>query len=384
MIFNLSIGELLIISLFFVTSINCALTYFCCVKSLNILEENKSVSKAVNKLSLLDQYVLSKINFLVALLYFGLSYLFFDSLIEETSYLFLFSCLLSFCLTLITTFLSRLCYCYTCNLLLETKLNEVECFILNFKRLVMIYMPFVVVSLIIPTIYLLSFDEFAKNIISIIVLILILILWVILTPRIMIFNYNAKRIENNSLLKYRLERLMDLHEIKKYKLYYWDTSRSKESNAMASGIRTFYLFVSSSLIDEVTLPELETVITHEIGHIKSKHIIKMMIGKIFALSLIVFLAFGINFFNISAFSRILLYLLVFLLACLFVLIGIGIERKYEIQADLYASMYNDSDLFASALKKITKYEDEENCEGNILESHPNVKERIEKVKKENK
>ena len=59
---------------------------------------------------------------------------------------------------------------------------------------------------------------------------------------------------------------------------------------MVSGIRTFYLFVSSSLIEEVTLPELETVITHEIGHIKNKHLLKIMIGKIFVFASIIALS----------------------------------------------------------------------------------------------
>ena len=120
----MSISEILIIALFFITAINCALTYFCCTKSLKILEDDKSISKAVNKLRIMDQYVLSKVNILVALLYFGLSYMFIESKMTDMTYVFFLSCLLSFPLTLITTFASRVCYCYTCNVLLETKLNE--------------------------------------------------------------------------------------------------------------------------------------------------------------------------------------------------------------------------------------------------------------------
>lgn len=385
MIFDLSISELLVISLFFVTAINCALTYFCCTKSLKILEVDKSISKAVNKLRIFDQYILSKINMVVALFYFGISYMFVEQFIPGNGYVFCLSCLLSFILTLITTFVSRLCYCYTCNVLLETKLNEFECLMVNFKSLINIYMPFFVISLVVPSIYLLPLSSVIKNIICIVSLTVVLIIWVALTPKIMILNNNAKKIKKNSMLRYRLEQLFEAHGVKRYELYYWDTSRSKESNAMVSGIRKYHLFVSSNLIDEVTLPELETVVTHEIGHIKSKHLIKMMIGKLFIILSIVLMIFTPFIFEFNPFNRVLFYILMILLVCLEFVISVGVERNYENEADAYAACYNDPDLFASALRKITKYEEEStNKLDELFQSHPDIKDRIENVKSGNK
>ena len=278
--FNISIVELLIISLLFVTALNCTLTYFCCSKSLKVLEENNSIGKAVNKLRIFDQYILSKINILVALFYFIISYFFVNTYLN-TYYVFFFACLLSFVLTLITTFVSRLCYCYTCNVLLETKLNEFECLVINFKNLMSFYFPFLLISLLVPSIYLFEVPMLYRNIICIASLLVIVVIWIILAPDIIKLKYNAKRIPKNTMLEHRLMQLLDAHGIKRYKLYYWDTSRSKEANAMVSGIRKHYLFISSYLVESVTLPELETILTHEIGHIKNKHVIKMMIGKIF-------------------------------------------------------------------------------------------------------
>lgn len=382
MIFDLSISELLIISLFFITAINCALTYFCCTKSLKILEKDKSIGKAVNKLRILDQYLLSKINMIVALFYFGLSYLFVESKIVDSNYVFCLSCLLSFPLTLLTTFASRVCYCYTCNVLLETKLNEFECLMVNFKRLSVIYLPFLIISFVVPSIYFLNFSEFILNIICVCVLLFILVLWVIFTPKVMALSYNAKEIEQNSLLGYRLKKLMEKHDIKRYKLYCWNSSRSKESNAMVSGIRTYYLFISSTLIEEITLPELETVITHEIGHIKNRHLMKMMIGKLFVVMSLVLTAIVPYIFVFNLLERIMFYFLVVLVVMIGIIIGVNIERKYEIQADMYAAGYNDPQLFASALKKITKCEEEEKSKvDELFQSHPDIKERIEKVKR---
>ena len=156
MVVYLSIGELIIISLFFITGLNCALTYFCCSKCLNVLEDDKSISKAINKLRKFDDYILSKINLLIALVYFILSYIFINDLGLKSDYIFFLSCLMSFGFTLITTFVSRLCYCYTCNVLLETELSEIECLVVNFKRLLMVYLPFVIISVIINIIFKIS------------------------------------------------------------------------------------------------------------------------------------------------------------------------------------------------------------------------------------
>ena len=176
--------------------------------------------------------------------------------------------------------------------------------------------------------------------------------------------------------------MFEAHDIKKYKLYYWDTSRSKESNAMVSGIRTYHLFVSSNLIEEVTLPELETIITHEIGHIKSKHLIKLMIGKIFIISTLISMIVLPNLIQLDGFNRLLFYVLIVALVFLGILVSIGVEKKYENEADLYASLYNDHELFASALNKITKYEEvEKNKIDELFQTHPDIKERIEIIKR---
>ena len=383
MFLGLSITEMLVLSLFFMTTINCILTYYCCNKSLKILDNDNSIGKAISKLRMFDDYVLSKINMIVAIFYFVLSYLFVESKIGESNYDFFLGCVLSFPLTLITTFASRVCYCYTCNLLLETKLNEIECLIVNFKRLFSIYLPFLIISFVVPTVYLFDFSEHILTVICIIILLLVLVFWVFISPKVTVLNCKAKEIEKNTLLRYRLEKLMDKHGVKKYKLYVWDSSRSKESNAMVSGFITNYLFISSSLIEDVTLPELETVITHEIGHVKNNHLIKMLFGKIFIMCLLIGFAIMPSLLKLDEFEQILFYLLSICVACFILVIGVKIERKYEEQADMYATGYNDPELFASALRKITKYEEDNAITkfDELFSSHPNFNDRINKSQK---
>lgn len=376
----ISVGELFIISLFLITALGCLVTYVCCNKALKEFDTTGSKSKAINKLRIYDQYILSKINLIISLFYFGISYVFFNKIIS-TPYIFFISCLSSFAFSLITTFLSRVCYCYTCNLLMDTRINEFGCFMINLKRLLMVYAPFIVTSLVVPTIYLLNIKTVYCNILCIVSLLVIVFIWVIITPKVMVLSYGAKQMSSTNVLNYRIDQLLKMHDIKKYKIYFWDTSKSRESNAMVSGLFTYYLFISSTLIEEITLPELETVITHEIGHIKNKHNLKLMIGRVFIILLITMMFLLPNFIKFTALSKTVFYGLVIIFACLSILIGIGVERKYENEADEYVSCYNDPELFASALKKITKYEEESEGIDELFQDHPSVEQRIRNVNK---
>jgi STE24 endopeptidase len=309
--------------------------------------------------------------------------LFVESKVDNNDFVFLFSCLLSFPFTLITTFASRVCYCYTCNLLLETKLTELECLFVNFKRLFAIYLPFITISSVIPSVYLLGLSESVSIFLCLAILLGVLVLYVFFTPRFTAFNYKACEIGENTMLRHRLEKLMNKHGITRYKLYLWDSSRTKESNAMVSGIFTCYLFISSTLLEDVTLPELETVITHEIGHVKNHHLLKMLIGKLFVVGLLVGLVLVPFLFHFEILERTVFYFGAIFIVCFMVVIWVKLERKYEDQADLYATGYNDPELFASALRKISKYEEHEeyNKLDEIFMSHSSMEQRIEKSSK---
>lgn len=382
--FGLSISEILIISLILVTSLNCILNYFCCSRTLKLFETKQNLRIAINKLRIYDQYVLSKVNLVVALFYFVVSYCFFSEINGANNFLLMFSCLLSFGLSLITIFVSRLYYCYTCNVLLETKINELDCFVLNLKRLVSIYLPFVICSFVVPFVYLLDIDYIWRHILCVISLALILCLWMIFNPKMVIFSNGAKKIEKNSFLRYRLEQVFEAHGIKKYELYLWDSSRSKEANAMVCGFKKYHLLLSSSLVEEITLPELESVILHEIGHIKNKHLLKLMIGKIFMIISITFMILAPYLFNLNYFYKVIFCFLTVLIVVLELIASIGVERRYELEADSYANCYSDSELFSSALKKIVKYEEVEhkNLVDEIFQSHPDIDQRIDVKEKE--
>lgn len=380
MIFGLSVLEFIIISFLIVIMVNCVINYVCCSKCLTIYEEEKNVGKAIGKLKLFDQFIFSKINMIICLFYFGLGYWLGTEIVGDVGYLFFFSCVVSFLLALITMFVCRLAYCYTCNVLLETSLNEIDCLWVNFKRLIPIYLPFIIISGVIPLIYGLDLELYFKHLIFFFSLLSIVVLWIVLAPKVLLMFNKTKKIENNSLLRHRLVQMFEAHEIKKYELYYWDTSKSKEANAMVSGILKYHLLISTSLIESVTLPELESIVMHEIGHIKSKHLLKAMIGKIFVVLSLVFMVLAPYFMGLNNFYKVLFYILTVIMGFFEVIASISVERKYEMEADSYANSYSDPSLFASALKKAVKYEDEgyESVIDKLFNSHPKANERINK------
>lgn len=379
MFFGLSVIETLVVSFFVVTSISCIISYIGSAKIWNYFEEEKILSKAVNKLRRFDQYILSKLTLATALFYFITSFFLFNNILLS-DFSFFFACLVSFVLNIITTFFSRINYCYVCNFILETKLNELDCFMINFKHLATIYIPFILSSFIIPCVYLLDVSRVWHYIMCAAALIGVVCFWVVLTPKIIAFLNGAKKMEKNHMLRYRMEQLFIAHGIKKYELYCFDTSRSKEANAMVSGIGKYHLFVSSYLIESVTLPELESIVTHEIGHIKNNHLRKMMVGKAFMILSLIFMVLVPSWCDYNDFYKILFYILTVFVGVLELIASISVEKKYELEADSYANAYSDPSLFASALKKVVKYEDEISWMDELFQTHPNVDDRIKNLK----
>lgn len=130
--------------------------------------------------------------------------------------------------------------------------------------------------------------------------------------------------------------------------------RSRHSNAFFSGIgkgRRVVLF--DNLINLLTLPELEAVLAHEIGHSKNKHVAKyygMLLLLIFvSLSLTaLMMERNIQFHMIIANFIVLLPLLKFFIAPL----RNYIVRRWEIDADNYAIHKASANSLDSALMKL--------------------------------
>ena len=141
--------------------------------------------------------------------------------------------------------------------------------------------------------------------------------------------------------------------------------RSSKANAFFSGLgprKTIALF--DTLIEKHTDEELVSVLAHEVGHYKKKHILYSMIITIFQLGIICYLfeicmqydlianslgSLTMNFhIGIIAFS--FLYSPIGLITGIFMNI---LSRKNEFEADEYAKQTYDGNALSLALKKLS-------------------------------
>ena len=380
MIFNLSYAHLLVISLMLLTSLNCLVSYICSSVSLKVLAKTNSYAKARKRIRIYDQYVLKTLSVATSVIYVVISYWFFADLLKESDYFASLAIILGFIFSLITIVISRFCYCYACNILLSTKLNEYDVLKENFFYLIELFFPLFAISFIVPTIYLIQIPILFRDILSGIFIFGFLVIWVLASPIKANISLGASKIREKSLVK-KLDGLFVSQGIKHYDLYIWDSSSSNEKNAFVSGVFKPSLFLSSSLIEELNDKELMAVVLHEIGHIKNKHSLKAMFFKLAIFVLVTFLFYYtmiINKYNI------------------FVILGLGIlfgvilllnvlkSKKQEDEADLYVSQQGYGKELISALRKVNLDDDVCSKVDELFSSHPSLDNRINNLDKQDK
>src|SRR5436190_5915877 len=148
------------------------------------------------------------------------------------------------------------------------------------------------------------------------------------------------------------------------------SKRSRHSNAFFTGFGRFRKIVLfDTLIQQLTEPELEAVLAHEIGHYKKKHLPRMLavsallsLAGLFLLSILAkqdwfFQAFGFSAFSSSsiAIALLLFGLLSGLATFWFSHVGHWWSRRYEHQADAYArDIMAEAHSLIGALRKLNE------------------------------
>ncbi|MBB5219049.1 M48 family peptidase [Treponema rectale] len=184
-------------------------------------------------------------------------------------------------------------------------------------------------------------------------------------------------------LKNRLEALLEKTGFKSSGIYKMDASkRSRHSNAYFTGIgKSKRIVLYDTLIEQLTVDEIEAVLGHELGHYKKHHIIKKMLVSvpfIFAVTFLVSLilkypplytsfGFAPELFKVEGLQSMhpvaaLEYAGIFLLGLS--LSGFGIftgliqnffSRKDEFEADRFsAEVCNGGEALCTALIKLNK------------------------------
>ncbi len=174
------------------------------------------------------------------------------------------------------------------------------------------------------------------------------------------------------------------------------SKNTKKANAAFTGIgKSKRILLGDTLLENYTSDEIETVICHELGHYKRKHIIKnIFIGTAFSFLTLFLIAlfyqgsiywFGFNSVkNIAALPLLALWGMI--IGIILTPVTNIISRKFEYEADEYAiQSTGKKDAFVSTLNKLTEQNLGDKEPHPFIEwffySHPSIKKRVAAINK---
>ena len=203
--------------------------------------------------------------------------------------------------------------------------------------------------------------------------------------------YKVTPIED-SILKERIVELSTMAGLKVENVFKFDMSKNtKKANAAFTGLgKSKRILLGDTLLESYSHDEIETVIAHELGHYKKKHIIKnIIIGTIFSFLTFFLIAqlysMSIGWFGFISITQIsalpILILWGTIIGLILEPVTNAISRKYEYEADNYAVLStNKKEAFISTLEKLTDQNLGDREPHPLVEwffySHPSIKKRI--------
>lgn len=207
--------------------------------------------------------------------------------------------------------------------------------------------------------------------------------------------YKVTPLENDELKNKILELSKDAG-LSVENIYKFNMSKNtKKANAAFTGLgKSKRILLGDTLLENYTNDEIETVIAHELGHYKRKHIIKnIFIGAVtsFAMFFLIskFYSLSLPYFGFNSLTTIaalpLLGLWATLISLIITPISNSISRKFEYEADRYSvEATNKKDAFICTLEKLTDQNLGDREPHPIVEwffySHPSIKKRFEALK----
>jgi STE24 endopeptidase len=206
--------------------------------------------------------------------------------------------------------------------------------------------------------------------------------------------YNIETVENQDL-ESEIELLCKktgfvVKKIKKINL----SKETVKANAALTGFgNSKTILLGDTLLKNFTTSEITTVVAHELGHLKKKHILKLLLlSAFFSLFILKFSNLLLNFLflklNISMGSiHVLPLLLIYLTVISFILLPLQnlYSRKLEYEADSFAiQITKDKESFVSALNKLADLNLANKTPHPLIEaifySHPSIFKRIKAIK----
>ncbi len=207
--------------------------------------------------------------------------------------------------------------------------------------------------------------------------------------------YKISPLQNEDL-SIRIKNLASNAGVKIENVFKFDMSKNtKKANAAFTGLgKSKRILLGDTLLSEYSHDEIETVIAHELGHYKHKHILKnILIGTLssfltlFLVSVLYSVSLSWFHFNeitdISALPLLVLWMI--LIGLIQAPITNIISRRFEYQADKFAiSSTRKTESFISTLEKLTEQNLGDKNPHPFVEwffySHPSINKRISAIK----
>lgn len=170
----------------------------------------------------------------------------------------------------------------------------------------------------------------------------------------------------NEELKERIVRLAEIAKMKIESVFSFNMSKTtKKANAAFTGLgKSKRVLLADTLLENYSLDEVETVLAHEFGHYKKKHIIKnILFGTLFSFLTLFLIAklysASLAYFNAEKITQIfalpILALWGMIISLFIQPISNGISRKYEYEADAFAiETTGKHEAFLNTLDKLTE------------------------------
>lgn len=269
-----------------------------------------------------------------------------------------------------------------------------EIFSLQFKFLLFPLLPMFFYLMIMDAIHWLPYSVkvlIAEHPYILIGLILPIIVCVyIFAPLLMQFLWKTEPLAVNSVLKEKLDRLTRQSGIKYREIVVWQTGSLLIANAAVAGTFPWNrrIFLTDALLEYFTDEEIETIVAHELGHIRYRHIPTYMLFSLLYLLNYPFFYLLVEEPLVAYFgeSQSLLSLVSTLCSLTFLIIYFififrYLSRRCEHQADLYAVRLTEKpEAFKGALAKLAVLNSVPRSIQRFFEifnTHPSIHRRIE-------
>lgn len=206
----------------------------------------------------------------------------------------------------------------------------------------------------------------------------------VFAPLLMQFLWKTDPLTDTEL-KQKLQRLTERSGMKYRDIGVWQTGSLSIANAAVAGIipRNRKVFITDTLLHNFPDEQIETIVAHEIGHIRHKHLlISTVLVLVYLLSSIIFYQLVMEPLKepLAGLPILLSIISILFFVFYFKVLYNFLSRRFEHQADLYAvDLTNNQEAFKSALENLSGFSSLPKPIRFILElfeTHPSLERRL--------